>query len=613
MTVEKERRTAGGRRVPVKTIVEIGVGEAGSAAFEAESVDITTAGMRLRTAYLPEVGEPLVCRFDLSGKEVVVEAAVVWRNEEACGGDFGVRFSDVDQTSLEALHAYTGETPEPCDAADEVEVEHPPARMQRGTRVRLHIEGLGSPMKARVRDATSCEAMVGSNLEFLKIGRPLDLENIDAGDKRGARIERVNIEVDPSSNIPQLVVTMRYLDAPEQQDDEPLQDAADHREAPRADEPRARFADDIEDSDEELARKAGKPDAIWTRLRGVGPTLAAFGGKAKDVVTHALEKARTRATQHADDAPRAPMRTTSPPPAGGLKTAGRKLVREDLETDGDMAKPNVLRKIPKRAAFIGVAAFIVLFAVIAVARKSSAPPTAATSRTDSSASAAADLAPAIPAGALVANIPLFGPTPMSTTEPAALPGGKAPAAAAAATPPPDDKLAAAAAAANGSDSDSASSDDDSSDSDSSGDNAQSDKANSSAKGGKGPKSFAHGKVHHPVVLNVHMANAIKGVHGVSTPMGFTVHVDGAQSKDAVGGLAHKDPRIASIKVANKGSGADLTVQFKDGVPAYAVRAAGSNLQIAIGRAGADKSDVAEKKSAKAEKHHPRKPAKHGKH
>ena len=76
MSFDKERRTAGGRRIPIKTLVEIGAGEGGSAAFEAESIDVTTSGMHLRTAYLPEIGEPLACRFEAGGKEVVVQGAV---------------------------------------------------------------------------------------------------------------------------------------------------------------------------------------------------------------------------------------------------------------------------------------------------------------------------------------------------------------------------------------------------------------------------------------------------------------------------------------------------------------------------------------------------------
>jgi len=185
---------------------------------------------------------------------------------------------------------------------------------------------------------------------------------------------------------------------------------------------------------------------------------------------------------------------------------------------------------------------------------------------------------------------------MSTNEPVAMPApATPPAAAAAATPPPEgDKLAAAAAAAGeGDDSSGDAAGDDSSDD--SGDKASA----SSAKPSKpaGAKSFTHGKVKNPVVLSLRMTDNVRGLRGVPTATGFTVHVSGAQSKDPAAGLMRKDSRIASIKVSNKGDGADLTVQFKDGVPAYSIRGNGSNLTIALGRGDA-KSDA--KKTAKAD-------------
>jgi hypothetical protein len=602
MSVEKERRAAGGQRIPIKTMVEIGAGQDGSAAFEAESVDVTTAGMHLRTAYLPELGEPLLCRFEANGKEVVVQGEVAWRNEEACGGDFGVRFLEVDDEALGVLRDLAGEKLE-GETEQEQDDEAAPS-VQRGTRVRLHIEGLASPMKARVRDANTAEVMVGSNLEFLKVGRPLDLENIDDGDKRGARIERVNIEIDPASKIPQLVVALRYLDAPE--DEEGVQAKAPSSPPTRM----ASAHDDDEDSDEDLARKAGKPEALWNRMKQVGPVLAAFGGKAKSVMNNAIDKAKGLRSRTEDEAPRAPMRVTSPAPAGGLRSGGRKGVVRDEPAEDAPPAISTLKKIPKKAFVAGAAALVLCITVFALARKPSAPPgsaAAADPNAAASIAAATDTAAAAPNGPMVANVPLFGATPMTTNEPAALPAAPPATGAAAATPPPaDDKLSEAAAAAQeGADDgsgDTASADD------SSGDDGA--KSKPDGKGSSGSKSFVHGKVKHPVVLSLRMTGAIKSVKGMPTATGFTVHVAGAQSKDAAAGLVHKDPRIASIKVTNKGNGADLTVQFKDGVPAYAVRGAGSNLSIAIGRAGADKAD--EKKTAKAGGAKHQKKAKHNK-
>ncbi len=613
MSVDKDRRAAGGRRTAIKTIVEIGAGEGGAAAFEAESVDVNTSGMHLRTAYLPEIGEPLTCRFEVNGKEVIVQGEVAWRNEEACGGDFGVRFSEVDAESLAALRGVVGETTldEPTED-DEPDAE--PAKVQRGTRVRLHIDGLASPMKARVRDATTGELLVGSNLEFLKLGRPLELENIDADDKRGARIERVNIEVDPASRIPQLVVSLRYLDGPADELEAPAPAAAPKSQK-RPDSTRVVAAEDREEAidededDEELARKAGRSEALWNRIKQVGPVVAQFGGKAKDVMSGAIGKARewkdARANTVESRSP-APRRVTSPAPSGALRSGGRKgVVRDEAAADEPVAaKANLLAKVPKKPVAIGLAALVVLITVFAIAARKPSQASATAAAPEASASAAeaegalpelaAATPPAAPGGPVVANVPLFGPTPMSTNEAVAMPTAAIAPAAAATPPPAADKLAEAAAAA-GEAADDGSGDDASEPSD---DDASEDKAASSAKASSkpaGPKTFARGKVRNPVVLSLRMTDNVRGLRGVSTATGFTVHVSGAQSKDPAAGLSKKDPRIASIKVSNKGDGADLTVQFKDGVPAYSVRSSGSNLTIALGRG--DKADA--KKTAKA--------------
>ena len=60
--------------------------EGGGSGLEAESVDVSTSGMRLRTAYLPPIGEKLVCRFDGAGSEISATGEVIWRNELARGG-----------------------------------------------------------------------------------------------------------------------------------------------------------------------------------------------------------------------------------------------------------------------------------------------------------------------------------------------------------------------------------------------------------------------------------------------------------------------------------------------------------------------------------------------
>src|SRR4051812_32461811 len=210
MTEIQERRAEGAGRVRVETLVEVCGNEPGIPAFEAEAIDVSARGMHLRTAYLPDSGTPLVCRFEDGGKEIVVEGRVAWRREGSRGGEFGVEFTALDSGSVGALR-------ELCDASSATEtdahasgVAHGEPRSEVGSRVRLHIDGLGSPMKARVRESGSQNVQVGSNLEFLKVGRKLEVEDLEAGGRRQAQIDGVSVAIDPQTRVPQLVVQLRF-------------------------------------------------------------------------------------------------------------------------------------------------------------------------------------------------------------------------------------------------------------------------------------------------------------------------------------------------------------------------------------------------------------------
>ncbi len=196
----EDRRAPGASRMPFDGLVEVG-GALGPS-FEAQAVNVSEDGMHLRTAYLPEQGQPLTCRFDAgSGKSVLVSGEVVWSLGAEKGGEFGVRFTDMDAESVDSLKHLCGVT-----VASEAQPVHS------GSKVRLHIDGLASPMRAKIRDSRATAVTVGSDLGFLQVGRQLELEDAQSGKKRPACIDRVEVAVDPASHVPQLVVTLRYSD-----------------------------------------------------------------------------------------------------------------------------------------------------------------------------------------------------------------------------------------------------------------------------------------------------------------------------------------------------------------------------------------------------------------
>ncbi|MCU0684927.1 MAG: PilZ domain-containing protein, partial [Polyangiaceae bacterium] len=192
-----ERRASGNERIPFEAL--IAVEAEGEGRFECEAVDLSAGGLRARSAYLPALGRRLRCRFDVGGQERRAEARVVWRVDQTRGGEFGLAFDGLEPATRAAVESFCGIVP--------ARRRKRPA--ERGDRVRLHIEGLGSPMRARVQDTETGKLMVASNLEFLRLGRPLSLEDVDQGKSLSAVIDRVDVQIDPASRIPQLLVRLR--------------------------------------------------------------------------------------------------------------------------------------------------------------------------------------------------------------------------------------------------------------------------------------------------------------------------------------------------------------------------------------------------------------------
>ena len=599
-----ERRGAGGPRVHFEALVAVGEDEGGG--FEAESVDVSPDGMRLRTAYLPAVGDKLVCRFDGMGTEITAEGEVLWRNEEAKGGEFGLRFVGLDEPAAAAVRAMCmtlgdpGE-PEAPAAADPV--------VPRGARVRLHIEGLGSPMKARVRDAGARELSVGSNLEFLKVGRALELEDVDQGKKREAMIDDVKVDVDPETFVPQLVVTLRFeprsADLDKKRDKprssaapaappaaarkngaepaaEPRRDSAVPKAAAARDAKKLEKAREVEGPESEGGELEGAAAGLLGRAVGagqvvagkVGPALVGMGARARgamDGMVKLVQKHRAEKEESRKAA--APRRTTAPPPGGALTAEGRRLVRDEPADDDEVVLP--MRSNRRAAAIGGALGLVAVLAIFGTTRFMGRGHTDGAQDGHAAVVAALPPAPETPAvtaatapGTPTANVPLFGATPLSTTEPA--PG---------ATPPPS---ASAMASAAPSSAPAAAPDDD-------GDTPP-------AASGGNPKEWGQGPVQHPVVLKIKMDGPIERITGAAGAMGFTVSVPGRRSVSSASDLTRKDKRLASVNVVNTSHGAEISVQFKDGVPPYLARVKGEKLEIAIGKEGHTK--VAKSKKSK---------------
>jgi hypothetical protein len=638
MTPSQERRAQGTNRVPLETLVEICGNEPGIPAFEAEALDVSAKGMHLRTAYLPDEGAPLVCRFEDHGREIVVEGVVAWRKESSKGGDFGVAFTALDSRSVDALRALvkTGDSDAPKGPSD----------APSGARVRLHIEGLGSPMKARIRAGSTQKLKVGSSLEFLKVGRKLEIEDVDAGGRRAALIDGVEVVVDPRTSVPQLVVALRYEGASEDTPQPTVTDlgaeaarpqslrlapeavtveraetdASEGDPAPSGDVPEARTGDEADDEDDDEFDAA--VPAATRAARRLGHAAENAGSAARDASAAAARwgsdafgklwsgaSARFSALRAPKNAP-AKRRTTAKPAESPTSLDQKRLRPQSTsKNDSGSAPPAVTpaRKSNKRAAVtvalavVAASAGAVALRPAKVASKSVAPdgavasqalpgaPTGAPSvsalatgvvplpgSTSAALAGGEALASTPPGSPVTANVPLFGPTPLATMEPAPL------------GPPPTAEgkgieaaeLSAAKAVAP-----QAAVDEEFPDPI---EHVDGSKRGADAKSADGKETrpedvpaWGKGKMHMPTVHRLRLDGPGSALQGVSDATGFTVLVPGRKLMEHGDAITKRDPRVGRARTTNTPGGAQLRITFHDSLPAYRVRLRRDYIEVLI--------------------------------
>ncbi len=635
MSTPQERRASSASRVSLETLVEICGNEPGIPTFEAETVDVSARGMHLRTAYLPESGAPLVCRFENGGQEIVVEGIVAWRKESARGGEFGVKFTALDSRSVDALRGLVAQNLKQDAAAD---------GKGSGGRVRLHIDGLGSPMKARVRGAGTRKLEVGSNLEFLKVGRKLEIEDLEAGARRTALIDGVDVVIDPSTQVPQLVVALRYEGAEEDTPQPSVTDvgaapekapehlhltpssvttsAKEQAQAEAESEPEPEPSDDLPparravdampapgtESDLDDIASPESPQVGLGKIAGAaGDVAGAAGGALKRAGVGAWRgmgqlfsgASGKIAALRAKTAGKAPKRTTAAPPGGPVSIEGKR-VRQQQSSVAEIAPGGALasfKKMPaKKKVALGAGASVVMATVLALALKPSAEPPGAAAAgqpatvnvqaAPSAAPAAAAQAPAEPVqsppndNGVSANVPLFGPTPMATLEPAPL------------GPVPEEEAEELAEAKASAKQASAALDEEFAEAPSSSKTSKSKKTAKSDKveeiaPSKKPEDVApwgRGKMHTPTIYRLRLDQPGDEIRGANEPTGFTVLIPGRKVMEKGAALAKRDPRIARVRTTNTPGGAQVRIEFKDGMPAYRVRLRKDYIELLISAA-----------------------------
>jgi hypothetical protein len=553
---------------------------------------------------LPEQGEPVVCRFDNGGQEVIAEGVVAWRQKATRGGEFGVRFTALDARSAEALKSFCGLEPAGT-APSEVTVEAAPQKARRvttGSKVKLHIEGLGAPMRARVDEGKGSRIAVASTLEFLKMGRKLEMESVEDGTRREARIDGLDVTIDPSTGVPRLLVLLKT----DSDENTPEPSVVDTRQK----EKRSSAATETSSSREKVitanvAEKANPSEKSTTasqeeidaqveimvgRMRRIAGSarrkMSEVSGQLGERIVPTMGRAFQSMRQFSRRSAEPARRKTAPPPSTSSTNAERKLRPQNRSTQASEPEVTVTSKFlqPKYKRAAGAVVAVGLLATVIAVASRSPEPVRSTASPDLLTTESAVAAPALgnptvavgPAaaskvdgnGAVMAPVPLFGPTALATLEPAPLPakGNETDEAVAAR----ELALAKATQAAVASGADPSLSEEPS----------QVPNEEPSTK----PEDVApwgKGKMKDPIIYRIKLDEAGSALKGTNQSQGFSVIVPGRKAMESPKGFVSKDPRFAKISAQNTSEGVKISWTFKSDVPAYRVRLRKTNVEILI--------------------------------
>jgi hypothetical protein len=388
----------------------------------------------------------------------------------------------------------------------------------------------------------------------------------------------------------------------------------------------ARAADDEEEDEDDadaaaLRGKIGEAAAhAGEAVQTAGAAMARFSARAAHGMGGLFKGAGLKVLQFSKRAEPAPQRrTTAPAPHGHKSVEGQRLRPQSAASANTASEeaPTAASK-PRKKLLLAAGGVVLLSSVAAFAvqhaTSASSPPGAHALQSPAVATlappstgaplstATSNLGPA-PEAIVSANVPLFGPTPMATMEPAPL------------APPPGSPEAVEAqeradAKSNfaGAPISNAAADEGFSDEGSDDDKPSKDDKNKSEKSTKTDTTpWGHGKLRSPTIYRLRLDAPGGKLQGAPLPTGFTVLVPGHKVMEQGGSIAKRDNRISSVRTSNRTEGAEVSFRFRDSIPAYRVRLRRDYMEILLGEGEAQDSKSSKEskdskaKSAKADK------------
>lgn len=296
MEPTRERRNDRSERIAVRLAVELGHGDFRDP-FAADVLNVSSGGISMRSACLPDIGSVLMCRFRCmpSNTEVTAKGEVVWAHlDGAHSGEFGLAFIDLDPKTEWLIEEMV---------AEQAVWSGDPAK-DGGARVAtLELEGSPEPIEARITRSEGTQAVFEQELDLLSLGRGVRA-HAPGSDTLPGSIAAVELRM--VGAVPMLAVTVAFDRAPAHepgvpQREEPARVSVEREVSP------AEVAADAEAPSHDTEPDLISPGALAPR-RPMPPrqlTLAEFGIAESEPESVSMPDSEPELVLHAaeDEAP----------------------------------------------------------------------------------------------------------------------------------------------------------------------------------------------------------------------------------------------------------------------------------------------------------------------
>ncbi len=220
MQVAAERRTAMDPRVPFEASIRL-AHHGFDTPLEADGVNLSRRGLKLRSHQLPEIGTWLSCRFQIEPNQpaVFTEGEVVWTSQRDGGaGEFGVRFAEVDEDVERWVRDLAEETNDGGFGQEHSEVRElrpeseGPRLADYSMSTELYIDELRTPILTRSAHQASDLVILEQDLPFLRINTGVSVLRDEHTALQRGRLASVDLQM--IDDMPRLTLGVVYERGP---------------------------------------------------------------------------------------------------------------------------------------------------------------------------------------------------------------------------------------------------------------------------------------------------------------------------------------------------------------------------------------------------------------